>query len=156
MGLLDYGNTMLFTKNDVNADNIRKSQVQSYIPLESSVNVYARYDHHYAQDASIRRVNIFFMTEPGQLNVNYVQSDPAYSYNSAYSNVSGSKKYISKSLYSVDNALTENRIVNSDVKTNSEIIDSWSKFKYANYLDVDSQYGPITNLKVNNNQLIFF
>lgn len=156
LGLLDYGNTMLFTKNDVNADNIRKSQVQSYIPLESSVNVYARYDHHYSQDASIRGANIFFMTEPGQLNVNYVQSDPAYSYNSAYSNVSGSKKYISKSLYSVDNALTENRIVNSDVKTNSEIIDSWSKFKYANYLDVDSQYGPITNLKVNNNQLIFF
>ncbi|MBR5796532.1 MAG: hypothetical protein IKY26_10340 [Erysipelotrichaceae bacterium] len=34
--------------------------------------------------------------------------------------------------------------------------DSWTKFKFANYLDVDTKYGQITNLKAFNDKLIYW
>lgn len=49
-----------------------------------------------------------------------------------------------------------NRITCSELKTNNEQTDSWTKFKFANYLDTDSTYGPVTNLKVFKNKLYFF
>ena len=41
-------------------------------------------------------------------------------------------------------------------KTANEISDSWTSFKPADYLDVDSSHGDITNLKQFNNQLLFW
>jgi hypothetical protein len=58
-----------------------------------------------------------------------------------YSTTSGSKQYIPKNIYSIANQINQNRIVASELKTNNEITDSWTKFKFANYLDVDGQYG---------------
>jgi hypothetical protein len=43
--------------------------------------------------------------------------------------------------------LNNTRITCSEAKSNNETLDSWTKFKFANYIDVDSQYGPVTNLK---------
>ena len=48
------------------------------------------------------------------------------------------------------------RIITSDVKTSGEIIDSWSKFRFADYLDVDNNHGQITNLLNFNGRLFFF
>jgi hypothetical protein len=49
-----------------------------------------------------------------------------------------------------------NRIVYSEPKVNDEVIDNWTNFKVANYLDVDNQYGPITNMKVFKDRLFFW
>ena len=118
------------------------------MPLESSVNVYWRSDKHYSQETKPSgqddlggTANIFYMTEPGQLATASAQTTPMYVYNSAYSNTNGSKNYISKSLYAKDNQINNNRITCSEIKTNNELNDSWTKFKFANYLDVDSKYG---------------
>ena len=48
------------------------------------------------------------------------------------------------------------RIVSSEAKSNNEMLDSWTKFKVANYLDVDTKYGPITNLKAFKNKLYYW
>ena len=48
------------------------------------------------------------------------------------------------------------RISCSELKTNNELTDSWTKFKFANYLDVDSQYGPVTNIKIFKDKLYYF
>jgi hypothetical protein len=77
----------------------------------------------------------------------YTQKDALYTYNTAYSSRSGSKNYVPKALYAIDNSLNNTRITCSEAKSNNETLDSWTKFKFANYIDVDSQYGPITNLK---------
>jgi hypothetical protein len=87
---------------------------------------------------------------------NYTQKMPLYVYNPVYSVTSGSKQYIPKSIYAEDNKVSNNRIICSELKTNNEITDSWSKFKFANYLDVDTKYGEITNLKSFNNRLYFW
>jgi hypothetical protein len=79
-----------------------------------------------------------------------------YAYNAAYSSSSTSKSYIQKSMYAEDDIKSSNRITCSELKTNNEQTDSWTKFKFANYLDVDSSYGPITNLKVFKNRLYYF
>ena len=44
-------------------------------------------------------------------------------------------------MYSKDDMQLHNRIIVSEMKTNTEIQDSWLVFKVANYLDVDNQYG---------------
>lgn len=163
LGVLDYANTMLFNMNDSTSNIFDKRYAQVYIPLESSVNVYYRVDEHFAQDTSSTgssteagSANVMFMTEPGQLATSYVQNMPMYTYNSAYSNTNGSKNYIPKSLYYKDNAINNNRITCSELKTNNELNDSWTTFKFANYIDVDTKYGQITNLKNFNNSLYFF
>ena len=47
-------------------------------------------------------------------------------------------------------------VVNSQVKTTGELIDSWAKFNYADFIEVDSRYGTIHGLSNYNNRLIFF
>lgn len=163
LGVLDYAHTMLYNLNSFDNDNENKRYTQVYIPLESSVNVYYRSDKHFSQETSPSgeygsggTANIMYMTEPGQLSTAYVQSVPMYTYNSAYSNTNGSKNYIPSSMYAKNNQINNNRITCSELKTNNELNDSWTKFKFANYLDVDSKYGQITNLKNFNNSLFFF
>lgn len=94
--------------------------------------------------------------EPIVLPNGYTQKKPYYEYNSVYSSTSGSKQYVPKSIYSVKNQINQTRIVVSELKTNNEMTDSWTKFKFANYIDVDSQYGQITNLKAFNNKLFYW
>lgn len=164
LGVLDYTNTLLYTKNNFDDLIGNKRYVQVYIPVESSVNLYYRNDEHFAQDVnstfenngSTGTANVYYMTEPGSLNNQYTQKTPMYVYNSAYSCDSSAKSYIPKSIYAEDNMQSINRITCSEIKTNNEQIDSWTKFKFANYLDVDSAYGQITNLKVFKNKLYFF
>jgi len=54
------------------------------------------------------------------------------------------------------NKLIDVRTHYSETKSTDELVDSWSKFKAANYLDVDSRYGPITDTRTFNNDLIFW
>lgn len=163
LGVLDYAHTMLYNLNSFDNDNENKRYTQVYIPLESSVNVYYRNDRHFSQETTPSgeagkggTANIMYMTEPGQLSTSYVQTVPMYTYNSAYSSTNGSKNYIPSSMYAKNNQINNNRITCSEIKTNNELNDSWTKFKFANYLDVDSKYGQITNLKNFNNNLFFF
>jgi hypothetical protein len=47
-------------------------------------------------------------------------------------------------------------IIASEVKSNGEFVDNWTKFLYNNIIDVDSSYGAIHNLQHFNNKLYFF
>lgn len=163
LGVLDYVHTLLFTRNDPDDRNGFKRFVAAYIPLESSINLHYRNDEHFSQDTTVStgnaqtgEANIYFLTEPGALNTNYTQGKPMYTYNSAYSSTNTAKGYIQSSIYAEDNVKSMNRITCSEVKSINEQTDSWTKFKFANYLDTDSTYGPVTNLKVFKNRLYFF
>ena len=165
LNVLDYSHTLLFTRTDYTKDQSSKRYIGCYIPLESSVNTYLRTDPHFSQTANLQKVdanefvadaNPYFLNEPGTLSTAYTQKYPMYAYNAAYSAKSNSKSFIPKGLYSEDNLESATRIVCSEVKNNNEITDSWTKFKFANFLDVDSQYGQITNLKVFKDKLYYF
>lgn len=86
----------------------------------------------------------------------HVQDRPYYVYNAVYSSQQGSKQFVPKSIYAKDNVHTSNRIMVSQAKINNEILDNWCVFRAADYLDVDNQYGGITNLKVFKDRLFYF
>jgi len=112
-----------------------------YIPLESVVNtaLFSSESYHNSVNGTIG--NNLIQNEPVVLGNGYVQQKPLYEYNTAYSVQSEALKYIPKSMYSIDDLHNGTRITCSELKTNNEVIDSWAKFKFANYLDTDSQYG---------------
>ena len=156
--VLDHTHSSLHYLNDVDGGKTQnmRGYYQTLYPLESSVNTYLRSDRHFLQTAQSNNYgSVHFMTEPG-VNALGSQSEPMYTYNSAYSNTDGAKSQVQKGVYDEDIQTYINRIVSSDVKTNNEITDSWTKFRYANYLDVDNQYGPITNLIEFNGRLFYF
>ena len=106
--------------------------------MESQINLNLRSDDSYHREVSDGLGPNLIQNEPVVMPNGWVQKKPYYEYNPVYSTTSGSKQYVAKSIYAEDNQINQNRIVVSELKTNNEITDSWTKFKFANYLDVDS------------------
>ena len=157
LNVLDYLNTSVIQQdNDVRKELKSRLCCVCYIPLESQVNLNMRSDDSYHRLATAKDGPNLIQNEPVVMPNGWVQKKPYYEYNPVYSATSGSKQYVSKSIYAEDNQINQNRIVSSELKTNNEITDSWTKFKFANYIDVDSQYGQITNLKAINNKLYYW
>lgn len=157
LNIFDYLNTSFCQKsNDADEWKSLRMNTVCYIPLESVVNTALFSSESYHNSVNGTMGNNLIQNEPIVLGNGYVQQKPLYEYNTAYSVQSESLKYIPKSMYSIDDLHSGTRITCSELKTNNEVIDSWAKFKFANYLDTDSQYGQITNLKVFKNKLYFF
>lgn len=157
LGVLDYLNTSVIQlEKDPEKQTESRLCCINYIPLETNVNLNLRSDDSYHRSASGLNGPNLVQNEPIALPNGYVQKKPYYEYNTVYSSTSGSKQYVPKTIYSIDKQINQNRIVVSELKTNNEITDSWTKFKFANYLDVDSEYGQITNLKSFNNKLFYW
>ena len=147
---------------DPGGDDYRASLISctDYIPVESSINLALQYGE--TTSRSCEGVDDF--TNPyvattidgGNLGSYNKQTKPYYAYNDAYSVQGDAKKYVTESAYAITNANNSNRIVYSQAKINNEVTDSWLQFKFADYLDVDNQYGKITNLKSFNDKLFFW
>jgi hypothetical protein len=131
----------------------------AFIPCESSINLALTH-----ADSSINRTyqagdgyaNHFVEDDIVTVGDLYTQNTPSYAYNDAYSAQPNAKKFVAKSIYNIDNLLTDTRIISSELKTNNEVTDSWTKFKVANYLDVDTRFGPINDMKLFKNNLVFW
>ena len=156
--LLDQPLTMIFQKKDPQDWDDYKMFTAAYIPFESSINLNLAYGDavHRSFRSGDNFLDIFTQIEPGQLGAYHVQDRPYFAYNPTYSSQPGSRKYISASIYAENNVVTSNRIACSEAKTNNEILDNWTKFKFANYLDVDNKYGQITNLTSFKDRLFFW
>lgn len=156
LGVFDYQQTGLFVLPDPLKDQNKKCYVQCYIPFESSINMYYRTDQHFSQTADGRTANVAYCTDGGLVG-SYNQPTAMYVYNSVYSEFGSAKNMISDAeANSNKNKYFLNRIMASQPKISNEEDDSWKDFKEANYLDVDNQYGQITNLKTFNGNLYFF
>lgn len=125
------------------------------VPLESSINV--NYDYGYRFSKHLGQYTPLVQIEPSDVNGLLQQTDPLYNYNSVYSCNSYSK-YNSPGVQEQSDNLqnTEYRIYYSNPKTTNEQIDSWSVFQPMNYIDVDSRYGQITNMRSFKDQLLFW
>lgn len=133
-----------------------KVQMVLYYPCESSINlsmVHGDNFYRYANTGSYP--NNIQVTAYSSID-NFVQSKNLYAYNSIYSVEPTGSKFLPKGIYTEDNKHFDFRVLWSDKKTNDEISDSWLKFKVANYLDLDTRFGSINNLKLFNNSLYFW
>ena len=86
----------------------------------------------------------------------YSQQRDAYLYNTAYS----SDPSIMPQTQAVYTDISDNdfdtRVHFSNVKTNGEHVDSWTRFKAANFTDVDTRYGQITDMRLFKERLVFW
>jgi hypothetical protein len=65
-------------------------------------------------------------------------------------------KYYPKPYNSIEQNIFDCRVWKSDKKIDGAVVDAWSIFKPAAYLDVESKYGPINNLVIFQNKLLYF
>ena len=147
----NYQNASIFSKNDFNEEQVHyRHHTQVYLPVETTINTWMRSDDYYMKD-----FNFYLHTNPGAIN-GQIQDTPMYVYNSAYSVSDGGVNYMSGSTNTnVRNTeFNRYRIVCTETKAAGEAIDSWSKSKFANTLDLDSKYGSITSLIEFKNQML--
>lgn len=127
------------------------------IPTES--NIWCKFQHGWTFSSNARdNYASFIQAEPCEITEAYVQKEPEYVYNSVYSVQNTSIPLAAyDDLNPQDyNKTIDTRVYYSDLKQNDEIIDSWCKFRSSNFIDVDQQYGPITDVCIFKNVLTFF
>lgn len=167
IGILDHKTCNVIPKvsDDYNQE-YRQLNCVDYIPVETTVNVALMNGQSTGRSAKNNTdpttndsmIDPYLSTtiEGGNLGDYHVQEKPYAAYNDAYSTQSKVKTFVPDDLYDIDNTEFGNRILYSDAKTNGEIVDSWSKFRVANYMDVDSSYGNISVLKTFKDKLLFW
>lgn len=127
------------------------------IPTES--NIWCKFQHGWTFSSNaIDNYASFIQAEPCEITEAYVQKDPEYVYNSVYSVYNTSMPLAAyDDLNPQDyNKTIDTRVYYSDLKQNDEIIDSWCKFRSSNFIDVDQEYGSITDICTFKNVLTFF
>lgn len=144
-------NTQYFHIDDYEADKNMKMIHSFYVPVESTINLLMRNDEFRMS----RDYNPYMQNDISVIGNVYSQNKPMYAYNDAYSTESTIKKYVSKDLYSISNLQTDARIMASEEKIDNEVSDAWTKFKIANFVDVDNQWGSVNNLVNFKNTLVY-
>lgn len=128
-----------------------RGYINLIIPVETKINLCLTQGLEYTRNHNINTQEAI-STIPHII----VQDKPKYIYNQAYSVEPTAIVGVSKNIYDVYNRTIDTRVHYSSAKTNEEVIDSWSTFSALNYLDLDSRYGSINNLKLFKNRLLSF
>lgn len=142
-----------------NGDNLQfpNTHMITYsIPTES--NIWCKFQHGWTFSSNARdNYASFIQAEPCEITEAYVQKEPEYVYNSVYSVQNTSMPLAAyDDLNPQDyNKTIDTRVYYSDLKQNDETIDSWCKFRSSNFIDVDQEYGPITDICTFKNVLTF-
>lgn len=131
----------------------------STTPVIYSVPLFSRVDLAGKQGAYKAIVKskegVYFQEDPVVTKF-YTQSQSAYLYNLAYSQEQNVIA-LYESLYTkVSSGDYDYRVLVSNQKTNNEVIDNWLKFKSANFIDVDTAFGKITELRLFKNELLYW
>lgn len=156
-----------YLRNIVLQDQTTKTaldQLVLYFPVETSINLRYRQDDCYSKTTDPGNNGKLLLNEKagtyqfsGDVTVSLTQLTDLYVYNTVYSQQNTTVSYIPKSdLIDSDTNNYDCRIWSSNVKINGETPDNWTKFQSDNYIDVDSTYGKLTNLKTYRNLLYFF
>lgn len=147
-----------YTKNGKDELQFPNTHMITYsIPTES--NIWCKFQHGWTLSSNARdNYASFIQAEPCEITEAYVQKEPEYVYNSVYSVQNTSMPFAAyDDLNPQDyNKTIDTRVYYSDLKQNNEIIDSWCKFRSSNFIDVDQEYGSITDICTFKNVLTFF
>ena len=150
---------------EVRIEGYRIESYQFY-PVESTINLQLRLDkmQNYINWGLYRDAGVtdYKLTESVNMGVSiYGNNYPSevgnlYRYNSVYSAIDKSREFYSKPFdFEVSNT-NDTMIVASEKKINGEYIDNWTKFKFNNYINVDSKHHGITKIITFKNNLYYF
>lgn len=76
-----------------------------------------------------------------------------YTYNGVFSNSMDIKKYFAKPFNLPDISTYDTRVYASDLKIAGETSDSWANFPVYNFMDLENQYGSITDIVEHSDKL---
>lgn len=128
----------------------QRTMTVCYFPVETSINTGLIQEPEFRREQN-RYINFY----ASDAYFNYTQAYQEYRYNNAYSVNSTISQNVSSHEFDETNKTFDCRIYGSDPKTNDETSDSWLHFRPADYIEVDTKYGPINGLNVFNNRLFF-
>ena len=132
-----------------------KHMIVSTTPVETSIDFVYSHGNEFSRNASNIATNI--QEKPANVNNIYIQSDSLYKYNGTYNDANVAQPYVAYDESQIDvQPNLDCRIYASEIKASNEYIDNWIRFKPANYIDVDSKYGPITNIRKFRDRLIYW
>jgi hypothetical protein len=143
------------------SDGRNSGQVLVGFPVESRINLYYKLDNIPKYFTTVNRNALYYLTEQASIGVSqhpsgYPDIYDLYRYNSAYSTESLSKIFLPKPFDYRRSKVNDVMVTSSERKFNGEYSDSWLKFKFNNYLELEGEYGAITRLINNNERLIAF
>lgn len=147
------------TEKYINA--IRQASV-CYAPIESDIDLSATYGSLYSRMVSGGSQKAYYFQDIKSNFDGYAQDDvrngDAYLYNTAYGMYYDILPDQAITYSSVSSNEFDCRIYHSEVKTNGELIDNWLIYRpvTTNYIDVDSRFGQITNLRLFKDKLLFW
>lgn len=124
------------------------------VPIQSRVDLMARTGSLYPD--FINSAHADWFQDLSGLYSGLMQDKDAYLYNTAHSLQNTAITYAYQSVQGADSSIRDTRIMYSQPKTDNELIDSWTDFKALNFIDVDTRYGEITNMRLFKNSLIYW
>lgn len=127
------------------------------IPVETNINLAYTSGEEFSRNYYKDGITNLQITAGSVYNA-FSQKDQMYQYNTVYGASSTARVFAAYSDYISENysQLVDYRCVFSNKKENDEQVDSWVKFQPANYLDVDTRFGEITNMRLFKNKLLFW
>ncbi len=132
--------------DDGAAGNPRSGHMMRLFPVETTLNIELR--QAIGSDIKISNKYILSTTE--------TMDTEDFLYNPVFSEENDVVTYFPKPEPYLPNNVFDSRIYNSAFpKNNGEAVDSWRTFKPEDYIEVDSQYGPINIIFPHRNRLFF-
>lgn len=122
------------------------------VPLYTDIDIRAQFGHKFNMDTN----KSYYIQDTACAFDDYVQTKNLYMYNTAYNANPDVIGYTTEEKNKKDTNQYTTRVHYSEQKTNGENYDNWLQFKSLNFLDVDSRYGDITELKLFKDKLIFW
>ena len=129
------------------------------LPMETSIDIDTQYGSTFSKvyhNENNLSAASYVQNKPANVDDRFTQTVPMYVYNQAYSSDSYTKSFTGIEEEYLEDNKYDYRVHYSQLKTNNEQIDNWTIFKSADYLDVDTRYGQITDLRLFNNQLLYW
>ena len=124
------------------------------VPIESSIDLQATYGDLYTRLDSNKK---YYIQDKGPVSINgFAQNKPAYLYNTAYNVTPDAVTYSPIKYTEISTDKFDTRVLYSKPKTNGEQIDSWTQFQAANFIDVDTRFGQLTELRLFKDTLLFW
>lgn len=127
--------------------NVNSQRIVYKIPLESHIDIQGQSSEYLYDDGA-------FVRDIAGTTYQHTQDTGLYVYEPAYNAIQDSITYYPND--EIDKRTQyATRIHYSQPKINNEQIDSWTRFKAIDFLDVDTRHGDITGIKLFKDKLIF-
>ena len=124
------------------------------IPVESDVDLTAAWGDTYNKIES--EYKYYVQDKAAAITNGFTQSKDAYLYNTAYNASPDAMTYSATKYTEIDTSNCDTRVHHSQPKTNGEHIDNWLNFKPLDFLDVDSRFGSITNMRLFKDTMLYW